>query len=824
MPAPEPHSSNQQASKPSLRARLAGLVRIPARLGSWIVSHRLLAVLGLAVSGVLGVAITAVYLTAHSKNDPAENLAQLETALEALAQGRYAEARELAEPLCAPDKLPPEDMGKPLFILGAVAARDAEEMANTESAKLYRRAADALDEAFNRGFPQGCEAEGLFLLGKSLCLGGRLADGRTVLETALKTDRQRETEIHRLLAGAYLTESNPNLRLALTHNTRYLTDPKLATSARHQGLLQRSQILERQGDLAGSRAALNQIPPTAANSAEVLVMRGRLLLREAGTLKTDPALVKNGTGRAEALKKYRAAIEALRQSQRRDTLGSRSTRKSMYLLGIAQAGIEDSREALAEFGQVHLRYPGTPESTAARLREADLLRQLGRHAEAVAAYCQAVAEAGDPATFRNPWFTLDEFRASVLTAYRYYLQAQRFREAVELAEHLEPLFARDMSIQLAADAQQAWGRALLAQAEQLPEKKAEIESRAARTHLRVAGILYRRLAALRYATREYPDLLWQSASDSLEGRDYASAAKVLREYLTSEVRSRQPQALANLGEALLAGNKLDEALTAFADCIREYPRDAASYRARLLASTAYLAKNDTAQAEVLLRANLDGESLTPASKEWRESLFALGRLLYAAGRYEEAVAKLEEAVARYPGSADAVEGRYLIAQSCQRRAEAQRERLASDAIPAARQARQQQIRQFLEAALSQYDKLLEEIAARGEKKELSSLDRAIRRNGYFARAATLAGLEQYEEAIRAYATVIRRYEGAPEVLDAYAQMAECYRRLNKPREAQGALAQARLVLNRLKPEAPFRETTTYTRQEWASLFDWLGAL
>ena len=43
----------------------------------------------------------------------------------------------------------------------------------------------------------------------------------------------------------------------------------------------------------------------------------------------------------------------------------------------------------------------------------------------------------------------------------------------------------------------------------------------------------------------------------------------------------------------------------------------------------------------LLEANLEHESLTPSSIEWRESLFALGELLYLEGAQQEMQSRLD---------------------------------------------------------------------------------------------------------------------------------------------------------------------------------------
>ena len=63
----------------------------------------------------------------------------------------------------------------------------------------------------------------------------------------------------------------------------------------------------------------------------------------------------------------------------------------------------------------------------------------------------------------------------------------------------------------------------------------------------------------------------------------------------------------------------------------------------------------------MLLDNLNGDYLTPESKEWRDSLFVLGELLHAQGRYADAARRLEEYVKRYPDLPDAIQARYLTA-------------------------------------------------------------------------------------------------------------------------------------------------------------------
>ncbi len=301
---------------------------------------------------------------------------------------------------------------------------------------------------------------------------------------------------------------------------------------------------------------------------------------------------------------------------------------------------------------------------------------------------------------------------------------------------------------------------------------------------RHAGRVFIRLARLRIATRDYPDDLWSGVESYLAGHDYKNAIKVLNEYLKIEQRRRRPSALVGLGEAFLAQDEPAQALEVLRRAIDDFPHDPASFQARLVASDAYLAKGAVEPAETVLTANLDDSLLTPASQEWRDSLFALGRLLYRAGRYDDAIKRLDEAVSRYPTDKQSLEARYLLATAYARSANDPQPREAGAATSRQRTAQGRRVEQTWSAALEQYDKLVQEIVKRQDEKPLSADEKAMLRNGYFGRAEALFELGRFEPAIKAYSEVVNRYQSEPEVLDAYLQLSECYRRLRQPAEAR----------------------------------------
>jgi tetratricopeptide (TPR) repeat protein len=122
-------------------------------------------------------------------------------------------------------------------------------------------------------------------------------------------------------------------------------------------------------------------------------------------------------------------------------------------------------------------------------------------------------------------------------------------------------------------------------------------------------------------------------------------------------------------------------------------------------------------------------------------------------------------------------------------------------------------------ALQIYQQTQEALLRREEAGDLTPLESSILRNTYFAAAGLLYAMGRYEEAINAYQSITSKYQNRPEVLQAYLQLSECYRQLNRPAEAHSALEQAKIVLKRLKPDLPFVETTSYTAQQWSDLLE-----
>ena len=410
----------------------------------------------------------------------------------------------------------------------------------------------------------------------------------------------------------------------------------------------------------------------------------------------------------------------------------------------------------------------------------------------------------------------------MLTAYRRLIAGRRFESALELLEGFRPMFSHVEAVKLQAQTNRDWADLLEREAElsKLPESR-RLRQQAARQY-RHAGMAYLELARLRLSAREYPEDIWNSADNLLRGRDYPQAIRMLREYLKIELRQRRPQALVSLGRATLTVGQIEESIAAFQEVMDYHADDAALFEARYWCGKAYQEKGDLEKAEELLRLNLTGDTLTPASSEWRDSLFELGRLLNGVGNYQEAIGYLNEAIARYPQSPQAIEAQYLVAESYREAARLPQERLQSAEIESVRAAQNKQAQELLDGALSNYKTVLEILNRREEESPLSEHEAAMLRNCYFAIGSVMFDLNQFPESIKAYSNASTRYQNEPLVLEAFVQIANCYRRLGKSLEARGALEQAKVVWKRLPAREDYTKTTNYSRDDWQTLLKLLS--
>jgi TolA-binding protein len=795
--------------------------------------------------------------------------ATIASAFEALDVDARENARSLAADLRLIDELPDDQRGHTAYILGIAMARDAEE----EHQKNERRvrfilAARYLEESKAAGFPQGREAEGLYVLGKSLHDAKLFAQSLPILHEALAANFTRRTEVLGLLANSYLEDTQPDYDKAIEYNREFLADDALSFDDRNDAMMLQSEIFFRQEQYANCEAAVSSIPEASRHFASALMMRARLLIREGDLL----ALQKDdGAVWPKAIEKYEKARELLGLALVHGVTNRELGGKAQYLTGLtyrrtgplrptAAEESTDLRAALEQFGRTRRSHFDSPEGISSSLEESEIYGLFGEDDKSIKALRRTLRYVSASPSYNNPWISRSELKNRIEATFTKFRDAGRFDFATQIAAAMATVFSEAHAIQLQAETREAAAKQLAAESIGQPLSKAQSLLVDSRTENRNAGALYARLAKLRFTSRDHPNDLRKAAENYLRGQDYERAVRYFTDYLNTQTRSGRPPALTALGEAMLALHETKKALPYLMECIQSYPRDPHSYRARVIAAQAQRELGNLGQARVLLEANLEHETLTPRSVEWRQSLFALGELLYLEGiqletqsrlegvnsnlapvrkkairhlemsqkAFLESIASLDEAVFRASkrdaNSRQVMEARYQIAEAYRHVAKLPRRKLETATIDTTLKKLTEERNNVLRVAEKGYGELIATLALKLEQSELSGIEHRILRNCYFARADALYDMERYEEAITAYSNATNRYQQEPESLEAFVQIANCHRRTNQPAKARGTLQQAKVILNRIRPDADFKQTTRYNRDEWVKILVWLETL
>lgn len=623
------------------------------RAGSWIKSRKLRT----ALLGTLGLTSLVIMFGIWSY---VGHVAVLDTkivtlamALEALDQQKYEEAKNLITRLQTQPGA--EDIGGSLFVLGAVKAYQADAEWSVERQRAtHLVAARYLQKAREVGVPPDRHMQLLYLLGSSLVQGNQAQQGIKVLREALADDAQPPIKIFRLLTNALMTLPDPNLATALEYNDAVLAHSNIDEPTRVDANLTRIAILLRLDRFDEAESLLSSLGASGPQIARRRLLAGQCALARAET----PDLPRD-----EQNSLINAALDDLREAERLDKRKGETSRQAMVMIGRCYELRNDPLSAIEQYESVNNRYGDSPESIVAALSKARLSQQGDNPERALASYRALLESIGNPHSYMNPLLSLEQLRKQLLLAHSDFLRASLFEEAMGLAEYFPALFGIATVTELKAKTHVVWGEANLARAEDAPRyAQQEALKSQGRYHFRAAGRYYQTLAELRYATSSYIDDLWLAAENYFRGQSYTHTAIVLDDYLHFEARQRRALALLRYGQSMLATGKVDEAITAFEECIEMHPRDPHIHAARVECAKALLLAGKPRRAEKLLITNLTGESLTPASNDWRDSLFLLGSQLHEAGNYKDAIAKLEEAVMRYPDAPQALLARYSIAR------------------------------------------------------------------------------------------------------------------------------------------------------------------
>src|SRR5215471_663918 len=221
-----PEAQSQPEAGKIARLRTA----ISVKLGRWPKRVLIAAAIAAFLVGAHFVALVIWVPRFQSSRQPVT----LKMALAALDRKAYSEATHLAAAVEKSPDADARDRAGAAFVLGAAEAEEVELLPPANNRAVYQSAAKHLGDAYARGFPEGRKAEGLLLLGKSLCLSDQFAASRAILEEALKTSSSPSPEIHFLLASAYFHGDDPDLKKAQQQVDRYLAETSLTAEQRSE--------------------------------------------------------------------------------------------------------------------------------------------------------------------------------------------------------------------------------------------------------------------------------------------------------------------------------------------------------------------------------------------------------------------------------------------------------------------------------------------------------------------------------------------------------------------------------------------------------------
>jgi len=483
-------------------------------------------------------------------------------------------------------------------------------------------------------------------------------------------------------------------------------------------------------------------------------------------------------------------------------------------------------EALAFFRGVIQRHKGSEGEATALIGQAEALADLKRVEGARKAYEDAKAVLRDlPASSRASESSLVASVGAV---------ANRLAEAGELDEALgfatlELSFldeGDDQAVNQTLGRIAAWHRKLADQLmDRLPKVPSEEVTRQMcaemMRHYEEAGNAFLRLSESHsLQDRDSANALWQAIQCYQRAGRTSRAGEMLERFTRDWGHDvHMPEALLELGHAYQSRGSLDRAIEVYQQLIREYERALPAKDALVPLARCYINKGPEffPQAEKILVGMMDDERFEPAATQFRDALFLLGKLHYLRNEFDKTVATLEEALERYPTDRGGPEAKFIMAQAYRKLAVRAREQSEQTSD---RTLRSQLQRTWQDDLRRSYDLYRTAVAAFEAAGGLSALESEYLKLAYVYQADNLYDLGDYPAAVRAYETVVDRYEKSPIALAAYVQIINAYNRLGQWGKVKAVLERMKWLLEQLPASAFAGPGRAFSREDWREWIDW----
>jgi tetratricopeptide (TPR) repeat protein len=698
--------------------------------------------------------------------------------------------------LADPDAVP-QQLGEAHLLIGTAYMRRGEQVSENLAMVSWDLARSHLEEAERLGVPEEYELKLAYRLGKT-CFKLQADPQRTVdyLARSVREAADDLFEGYALLAQAYLRLPQPDLGGALEAIQRQLAQPQIEESLLAQPRLLCAELYRRLSKSEEARKVLSRIGPDAPPE---LLFRARLLrariLQEEGlwaeaaqlweVVKDDPRAANSGPGHI------------------------------LYSLGLCYRKLD--RPALAQQAWEAARQYEGEEGQAAAFGLADMRLRGSNTAAALEAFDAALRHLSTPADYHNSLVTLSAARKLIEDGCRWLQQSKDYKASLQLAQLYERLALSGVAAELTGQAAEAWGRALIAQAKQDNPETARQEEEEAREQFRLAGAAFEAVAAA-HGPSEKPDWLWRSAKNYLDGQEPARALPVLAVYVTLPgiPLERLGEAYYVRGEAFRSSRNLVAAQADFRHC-EKFPGPFAFW-ARYQLGLIEIDNGNLDEAQAIFEQNLEiwissHDRGDPQAHE--KTLYALGQLLFDRNDFRMASVKLEEALERYPNNPAALKTRFLAGQCALQLAREAGQKIQDAKNAEERDHYQRQRKRFLENASATFQKVIDESAALTATRPVTADEEAMVRQAAFAIADCRFELGQFDDSLRLYEDLVRRYKKQVEELIALQCVYGYYGFVKfQPEQARRTLERLREALAQMPASAFDNSNEVHTRRYW----------
>jgi tetratricopeptide (TPR) repeat protein len=608
-----------------------------------------------------------------------------------------------------------------------------------------------------------------------------------LLEESAK-DADNLAESFGLLTQAYLRLPQPDLPRALEANRKLRNVADASEAELAAAKLLGGELLLRLGKPAEARQALKQIGTHAPAGilAKTKLLSARSYQQEGkwgdAALSYQAALADSETARSELPLIY-------------------------YNLGLCYHR-QDQPEAVKAWEEcAKLSQKAEGEAAAVELAEVHL--QGKKYTSVLAMLTRAVARVNRAAEWSNPHVDLPRVRQLFERAMEKLRKDEQFEGAVKVARVYGQVAVPPRAQLLCGEALMQWGESQqkrAATAMDTAERK--LASEAARQHFHEAAATYAEAVQLVKNERvERGEPLWLCARAHLAAGETPEAIEQLKRLVQLDLPpARLAEACFRLGEAYQGTNRRSDAESAFRDCIKNGgPGNRFAYLARYQLAMNALGAGDFDEAEAALVLNLKLLSIDNDADARERSLYALGSLLYNRRDYRGAVRRLEEALEHFKSNANALTARFQLADSYRQIAaqENQSFLLGESMSKEAREHYQAEHRRWLLKAANEFSELESVLSRFGDAGK--RLTDEQRRQVPFIAAKCWFNCGEYQKALAIYETLIARYPGKIEGLDALGGAVTCHAALGQINRVRQRLVQISTVIAEMpeKVRAPW---------------------